>query len=123
MLRSADLMALPAVDCDKAFAMQLQLEDTVLPLQTIYFQVALLYPPAVQLCRLFTMSDFIVFFTLLSCALVRFGHAVVPKQFHVCLLLHFLGILGRTHYNRDLECEVKQFMVELCLSNHPELGW
>lgn len=43
MLRSSDLMALPAVDCDKAFAMQLQLEDTLLSTQTVYFQVALLY--------------------------------------------------------------------------------
>jgi protein transport protein SEC24 len=43
MLRSSDLMALPAVDCDKAFAMQLMLEDTLLTTQTVYFQVALLY--------------------------------------------------------------------------------
>ncbi|XP_031503945.1 protein transport protein Sec24-like At3g07100 isoform X1 [Nymphaea colorata] len=43
MLRSSDLMALPAVDCDKAFAMQLALEETLLTTQTVYFQVALLY--------------------------------------------------------------------------------
>ncbi|XP_010274889.1 PREDICTED: protein transport protein Sec24-like At3g07100 [Nelumbo nucifera] len=43
MLRSTDLLALPAVDCDKAFAMQLSLEDTLLTTQTLYFQVALLY--------------------------------------------------------------------------------
>ncbi|CAO2816934.1 unnamed protein product [Amaranthus hypochondriacus] len=43
MLRSTDLIALPAVDCDKAFAMQLSLEDTLLTTQTVYFQVALLY--------------------------------------------------------------------------------
>ncbi|GLJ20808.1 hypothetical protein SUGI_0379320 [Cryptomeria japonica] len=43
MLRSSDLLALPAVDCDKAFAMQLSLEDTLLTTQTVYFQVALLY--------------------------------------------------------------------------------
>ncbi|KAL5574563.1 hypothetical protein UlMin_016262 [Ulmus minor] len=43
MLRSTDLLALPAVDCDKAFAMQLSLEDTLLTTQTVYFQVALLY--------------------------------------------------------------------------------
>jgi protein transport protein SEC24 len=43
MLRSSDLMALPAVDCDKAFAMQLMLEDSLLTTQTVYFQVALLY--------------------------------------------------------------------------------
>lgn len=44
MLRSTDLMALPAVDCDKAYAMQLCLEETLLTSQTVYFQVALLYP-------------------------------------------------------------------------------
>eukprot|EP00252_Welwitschia_mirabilis_P006493 TRINITY_DN17387_c0_g1_i1.p1 TRINITY_DN17387_c0_g1~~TRINITY_DN17387_c0_g1_i1.p1 ORF type:complete len:1038 (+),score=215.63 TRINITY_DN17387_c0_g1_i1:303-3416(+) len=43
MLRSSDLLALPAADCDKAFAMQLVLEDTLLTTQTIFFQVALLY--------------------------------------------------------------------------------
>ncbi|XXG44745.1 hypothetical protein AAC387_Pa02g0014 [Persea americana] len=43
MLRSTDLLALPAVDSDKAFAMLLSLEDTSLTTQTIYFQVALLY--------------------------------------------------------------------------------
>ncbi|KAM2468555.1 hypothetical protein FF1_010219 [Malus domestica] len=43
MLRSTDLLALPAVDCDKAFAMQLSLEETLLTIQTVYFQVALLY--------------------------------------------------------------------------------
>ncbi|KAL2928313.1 hypothetical protein RDABS01_011690 [Bienertia sinuspersici] len=41
MLRSTDLLALPAVDCDKAFAMQLCLEETLLATQTVYFQVAL----------------------------------------------------------------------------------
>lgn len=44
MLRSTDLMALPAVDCDKAYAAQLSLEEAVLTTQTVYFQVALLYP-------------------------------------------------------------------------------
>ncbi|GAB2300923.1 Protein transport protein Sec24A [Dionaea muscipula] len=43
MLRSTDLIALPAVDCDKAFAMQLCLEETLLTTQTVFFQVALLY--------------------------------------------------------------------------------
>ncbi|XP_027363227.1 protein transport protein Sec24-like At3g07100 isoform X2 [Abrus precatorius] len=43
MLRSTDLLALPAVDCDKAFAMQLSLDETLLTTQTMYFQVALLY--------------------------------------------------------------------------------
>ncbi|PKA51992.1 Protein transport protein Sec24-like [Apostasia shenzhenica] len=43
MLRSADLLALPAVDSDKAFAMQLSLEETLLTTQVVYFQVALLY--------------------------------------------------------------------------------
>ncbi|KAG5567534.1 hypothetical protein RHGRI_002916 [Rhododendron griersonianum] len=44
MLRSTDLLALPAVDCDKAYAMQLGLEEALLTAQTVYFQVALLYP-------------------------------------------------------------------------------
>lgn len=44
MLRSTDLMALPAVDCDKAYAAQLSLEETLLTTPTVYFQVALLYP-------------------------------------------------------------------------------
>ncbi|MBA0606735.1 hypothetical protein Godav_019157 [Gossypium davidsonii] len=44
MLRSTDLLALPAVDCDKAYAMQLSFEETLLTNQTVYFQVALLYP-------------------------------------------------------------------------------
>lgn len=48
MLRSSDLLALPAVDCDKAFAMQLTLEDTLLTSQTVYFQVAVLYPSSTQ---------------------------------------------------------------------------
>lgn len=43
MLRSTDLLALPAVDCDKAFAMQFSLEETLMTSQTVYFQVALLY--------------------------------------------------------------------------------
>ncbi|RAL45924.1 hypothetical protein DM860_006078 [Cuscuta australis] len=43
MLRSTDLLALPAADCDKAYAMQLSLEETLLTTQTVYFQVALLY--------------------------------------------------------------------------------
>ncbi|GJN38390.1 hypothetical protein PR202_gb27426 [Eleusine coracana subsp. coracana] len=43
MLRSTDLLALPAVDSDKAFAMQLSLEETLMTTQTVYFQVALLY--------------------------------------------------------------------------------
>ena len=48
MLRSTDLLALPAVDCDKAFAMQLSLEETLLTTQTMYFQVALLYPSIIH---------------------------------------------------------------------------
>ncbi|CAN4083632.1 unnamed protein product [Withania somnifera] len=43
MLRSTDLIALPAVDCDKAYAMQLSLEETLLTSPTVYFQIALLY--------------------------------------------------------------------------------
>lgn len=44
MLRSTDLLALPAVDCDKAFAMQMSLDESLLTTETVYFQVALLYP-------------------------------------------------------------------------------
>jgi len=44
MLRSTDLLALPAVDCDKAYGAQLSLEETLLTSKTVYFQVALLYP-------------------------------------------------------------------------------
>ncbi|KAH1121201.1 hypothetical protein J1N35_004361 [Gossypium stocksii] len=43
MLRSTNLLALPDVDCDKAYAMQLSFEETLLKNQTIFFQVALLY--------------------------------------------------------------------------------
>ncbi|XP_042053619.1 protein transport protein Sec24-like At3g07100 [Salvia splendens] len=43
MLRSTDLLALPAVDCDKAYAAQLSLDETLLTTQTVYIQVALLY--------------------------------------------------------------------------------
>ncbi|CAL0300149.1 unnamed protein product [Lupinus luteus] len=43
MLTSTDLLALPAVDCDKAFAMQLSLDEALLTTQTMYFQVVLLY--------------------------------------------------------------------------------
>ncbi|XAR58583.1 hypothetical protein NMG60_11014050 [Bertholletia excelsa] len=43
MLRSTDLLALPAVDCDKAYAMEMSLEETLLTNQIVYFQVALLY--------------------------------------------------------------------------------
>ncbi|KAJ6311659.1 hypothetical protein OIU77_013420 [Salix suchowensis] len=43
MLRSTDLLALPAVDCDKAYGAQLSLEETLLTSKTVYFQVVLLY--------------------------------------------------------------------------------
>ncbi|KAJ7531587.1 hypothetical protein O6H91_14G050000 [Diphasiastrum complanatum] len=43
MLRSSDLLALPAVDCDKTYAVQISLEDTLLTSQIVYFQVALLF--------------------------------------------------------------------------------
>ncbi|OWM81350.1 hypothetical protein CDL15_Pgr007388 [Punica granatum] len=39
MLRSTDLLALPSVDCDKAYAMQLSLEETLLTTQTIRFSL------------------------------------------------------------------------------------
>ncbi|KAF3646855.1 hypothetical protein FXO38_18952 [Capsicum annuum] len=44
MLRSTKLIALPAVDCDKAYTMHFSLEETLLTSQTVYFQVVLLYP-------------------------------------------------------------------------------
>lgn len=60
MLRSADLLALPAVDCDKAFTMQLALEETLLTTQKVYFQVALLYPfiPGTDAAVYIKMLDF-----------------------------------------------------------------
>ncbi|PPD67009.1 hypothetical protein GOBAR_DD36110 [Gossypium barbadense] len=39
-----DLLALPTVDCDKAYAVQLSLEETLLTTQTVYLQAVLLYP-------------------------------------------------------------------------------
>eukprot|EP00897_Mesotaenium_endlicherianum_P001573 jgi/Mesen1/1443/ME000132S00386 len=42
-VRSIDLLALPAVDCDKAFAVQISHEETLLTNQTVYLQCALLY--------------------------------------------------------------------------------
>ncbi|CAK8532529.1 unnamed protein product [Lathyrus sativus] len=44
MLKSTNLLVLPAIDWDKAFSMQLTLEETLLTTQTFYVQVALLYP-------------------------------------------------------------------------------
>jgi hypothetical protein len=44
MLRSSDLLGLPALDCDKAFVTQLSLEEKSLTTETVYFQVSLLYP-------------------------------------------------------------------------------
>nr|KJB45544.1 hypothetical protein B456_007G311200 [Gossypium raimondii] len=43
MQRSTDLLALPTVDCDKAYAVQLSLEETLLTTQTVYLQAVLLY--------------------------------------------------------------------------------
>ncbi|KAL7126656.1 hypothetical protein ABFS83_14G202200 [Erythranthe nasuta] len=43
MLRSTDLLALPALDCDKAYGAQFCLDETLLTTQIAYFQVALLY--------------------------------------------------------------------------------
>lgn len=55
MLRSTDLLALPAVDCDKAYAAQLSLDETLLTTQTVYFQVALLYPWLLIILIYFTL--------------------------------------------------------------------
>ena len=59
MLRSTDLLALPAVDCDKAYGAQLSLEETLLTSQTVYFQVALLYPFEQNYVKLFLHLSFI----------------------------------------------------------------
>lgn len=42
-IRSTDLLALPCVDEDKAFAIQISHEEQLVPQQTVYFQAALLY--------------------------------------------------------------------------------
>lgn len=59
MLRSTDLLALPAVDCDKAYGAQLSLEETLLTSQTVYFQVALLYPFEQKYVKLILHLSFI----------------------------------------------------------------
>ncbi|XP_058104193.1 protein transport protein SEC24 A-like [Magnolia sinica] len=43
MFSSSDLMDLPALDCDKAFGLELSLEDTLLTTQNTFIQVSLLY--------------------------------------------------------------------------------
>ncbi|KVI12414.1 Gelsolin domain-containing protein [Cynara cardunculus var. scolymus] len=57
MLRSTDLLALPAVDCDKAYAMQFALEETLLTTQIVYFQVALLYPSLILSSQIFLFNS------------------------------------------------------------------
>ncbi|KAL0458191.1 UNVERIFIED_CONTAM: protein transport protein Sec24-like [Sesamum latifolium] len=57
MLRSTDLLALPAVDCDKAYAAQLSLEETLLTTQTVYFQVALFGPVVADLGEMYRLAD------------------------------------------------------------------
>eukprot|EP00271_Cylindrocystis_brebissonii_P021942 TRINITY_DN8176_c0_g1_i1.p1 TRINITY_DN8176_c0_g1~~TRINITY_DN8176_c0_g1_i1.p1 ORF type:complete len:1122 (-),score=208.46 TRINITY_DN8176_c0_g1_i1:465-3830(-) len=42
-VRSIDLLALPAVDCDKGIAVQISHEETLLTTPTVYFQCAVLY--------------------------------------------------------------------------------
>lgn len=78
MLRSSDLMGLPAVDCDKSFAMQLVLEDTLLTTQTVYFQVALLYPSFLILIGLLFETNYLKCKSVVAirvnercCALIR----------------------------------------------------
>ncbi|CAK7325614.1 unnamed protein product [Dovyalis caffra] len=56
MLRSTDLLALPAVDCDKAYGAQLSLEETLLTSQTVYFQVALLFTEVLLTVKRYTAS-------------------------------------------------------------------
>eukprot|EP00850_Spirogloea_muscicola_P012019 SM000076S21840 [mRNA] locus=s76:425143:430115:- [translate_table: standard] len=48
-IRSTDLLAMPAVDCDKAFAIQFSHEETLLTTPTVYLQAALLYGRATLL--------------------------------------------------------------------------
>lgn len=45
-MRSTDLLALPTVDCDKAFAVQFGHEDALLASPRVFFQCALLYTSA-----------------------------------------------------------------------------
>ncbi|KAL5724027.1 Protein transport protein Sec24A [Ranunculus cassubicifolius] len=82
LLRASDLVALPAVDCDKAFVAQLSLEDQLLMTQVVYFQVALLYtsssgerrirvhtaaaPVVTDLAEMYRMTDIGVVVTCLS---------------------------------------------------------
>jgi protein transport protein SEC24 len=42
-IRSTDLLALPTVDEDKSFAIQISHEEQLVTQQTVYFQCALLY--------------------------------------------------------------------------------
>eukprot|EP00898_Chlorokybus_atmophyticus_P002080 jgi/Chlat1/2873/Chrsp195S03018 len=42
-IRSSDLLALPAVDCDKAFVVQIAHDEALVTSPTVYFQCALLY--------------------------------------------------------------------------------
>lgn len=92
MLRSTDLLALPAVDCDKAYAMQLSLEETLLTTQTVYFQVALLYP-------LPDITDNYEFACLLSChSLLAIDCMIFKAQSIICfirknLLVNFCHLL------------------------------
>lgn len=82
MLRSTDLLALPAVDCDKAYAMQLSLEETLLTTQTVYFQVALLYP-------LQDIADNYEFACLISfhCILFKAWKAYYVPHTKICWLI------------------------------------
>ena len=83
-------MALPAVDCDKAFAMQLVLEDSLLSTETVYFQVALLYPPSVLnlglFCSLFL--DIVLFSFVPHVRAIVFGLNVSHWGTSFCF--HFL---------------------------------
>ena len=51
-VRSLDLLALPAVSCDQAFAIQINHEENLLTNDTVYFQCALLYTASVGVRRI-----------------------------------------------------------------------
>ncbi|KAM7274132.1 hypothetical protein ACFE04_028796 [Oxalis oulophora] len=58
MLRSTDLLALPATDCDKAYAMQLSLEETLLTTQTRRIRIHTLAAPTVtDLGEMYRQAD------------------------------------------------------------------
>ncbi|MBA0803899.1 hypothetical protein Gohar_014061 [Gossypium harknessii] len=65
MLRSTDLLALPTVDCDKAYAVQLSLEETLLTTQTRRIRVHTAAAPVVtDLGEMYRQADTGAIFSL-----------------------------------------------------------